>query len=173
MALDGHAVWSEVHICTIKMVIYKLEKLSTLPLRLWYGVKWKSTQMLLLQWRWSPMAWNESNFRGVLSVEKFGRVLLLLFFLSFPPVPVFFHACYFLRSLNVSVEQLIQFTFWIFTPIWKQHPVPCAFMCVCCKARTITRLRRALAHVHFTEVKIFVRVHSVDTFPKDAFVLDL
>lgn len=116
------------------------------------------------------------NFRNILSMKQLGRImlrLLLLLLTRFPPVSILSRVRRSLDFLHVSVEQLTQFAFRVFTPMRQAHAIACTLMCVSSKALTVAHLRWTLTHVHLTEVKILVWIHATIAIVEEVMKLQL
>lgn len=107
-------------------------------------------------------------------MQQLGRVLLLLLLVSsFPSIPVLLCARCLLRLLNIPVEQLTQLAFGVFAPVRQIDAVPRALVRIGREALAVAHLRRTLAHVHFTEVKVLVGIHSTVAVAEEVVQLQL
>lgn len=102
-------------------------------------------------------------------MEQFGCVMLLVLLLplTFQSVPVLSRMRRFLWLLHVPVVKLTQFALCIIPPVRQIDAIPCALMCICREALTVAHLRWTLAHIHLTELKILVRIHSTVAVSKE------
>jgi hypothetical protein len=128
----------------------------------------------LLQWRWSTMTRND-NLRNGLSMKEFGCVLaeLVVQLLSSFESPVLPRLRGSLGLLDVAIEKLTQLATRLFSPMRQTHAVSGALVCVGSEALAVAHLRWAFAHVHFTEVEIFVWIHSTVAVAEEVLLLEL